>query len=189
MSVCCLCDCPSYLGHDNIFNYLSTYTRWLQLSSEDKVWGVFVCCISGHYSYFVVAMLCAILCYAGPYYIDGLTHIEARAIWLPFCRRHCKCIFLDEDLRILIQISLKFVPRGPINNTPALVQIMAWCHSGTKPLSEPMLASLIHICKIGLVYWRILYVSLSLLGIMQNRDNVKEIWLQYISSGVTSLLH
>ena len=38
-----------------------------------------------------------------------------------------------------IKISLKFVPRGPINNIPALVQIMAWRQSGDKPLSEPKL--------------------------------------------------
>ena len=28
---------------------------------------------------------------------------------------------------ILIKISLKFVPRGPIDNNPALVKIIAWC--------------------------------------------------------------
>ena len=32
-----------------------------------------------------------------------------------------KCIFLNEKLHILIQISLKFVPKGPIDNNPALV--------------------------------------------------------------------
>ena len=37
-------------------------------------------------------------------------------------------------------ISLKFVPRGPIDKTWALVQIMAWRRtSGNKPLPEPML--------------------------------------------------
>ena len=35
-----------------------------------------------------------------------------------------KCIFLNENVWILIEISLKFVPnRGPINNIPALVDI------------------------------------------------------------------
>ena len=34
-------------------------------------------------------------------------------------------IFLKENVIILIKISLKFVPKGPINNIPALVQIMA----------------------------------------------------------------
>ena len=37
-----------------------------------------------------------------------------------------KGIFLNEKVRILIKISLKFVPKGPIINIPALVQIMAW---------------------------------------------------------------
>ena len=44
-------------------------------------------------------------------------------------------------------MSMKFVPKGPINNIPALVQIMAWRRPGDKPLSEPMMVSLAtHIC-------------------------------------------
>ena len=35
-----------------------------------------------------------------------------------------------------------FFPKGPINNIPALVQIMAWRRPGDKPLSEPMLVRL-----------------------------------------------
>ena len=58
-----------------------------------------------------------------------------------------KCIFLNENARISIKISMKFVPKGPINNIPALVQIMAWRRPGDKPLSEPMMVSLLtHIC-------------------------------------------
>ena len=58
-----------------------------------------------------------------------------------------KRIFLNEDIRILIEISLKFVPKGPINNIPALVQIMAWRRPGDKPLSEPIMVRLpTHIC-------------------------------------------
>ena len=50
-----------------------------------------------------------------------------------------KCIFLNETFRILNEISLKYVPYGPINNMSALVQIMAWCRIGDKrPLSEQM---------------------------------------------------
>ena len=42
---------------------------------------------------------------------------------------------------------MKFVPKGPINNIPAMVQIMAWRRPGDKPLSEPMVVSLLmHIC-------------------------------------------
>ena len=50
-----------------------------------------------------------------------------------------KCIFINEKFCISIRISLKFVPKGPIDNNPALVKIMAWCRTGDKPLSEPML--------------------------------------------------
>ena len=50
-----------------------------------------------------------------------------------------KCIFLNENDWIPINISLKFIPKGPINNIPALVQIMAWRQPGDKPLSEPMM--------------------------------------------------
>ena len=58
-----------------------------------------------------------------------------------------KWIFLNENVWISINISLKFVPRGPINNIPILVQVMAWRRSGDKPLSEPMMVRLpTHIC-------------------------------------------
>ena len=50
-----------------------------------------------------------------------------------------KCIFLNENDRILIWISLKFVTWSLINNKPALVQVMAWRWIGDKSLSEPML--------------------------------------------------
>ena len=57
------------------------------------------------------------------------------------------CNFLNEKTSVSIDISLKFVPEGRINNIPALVQIMAWRRLGDKPLSEPMMVSLLtHIC-------------------------------------------
>ena len=58
-----------------------------------------------------------------------------------------KRIFLNQNVSISIKISLKFVPKGPINNIPPLVQIMAWRCPGDKPLSEPMMVSLLtHVC-------------------------------------------
>ena len=54
-----------------------------------------------------------------------------------------RCIFLYEDIWISINISLKCIPKGQINNIPALVQIMAWRRPGDKPLSEPMMFSLL----------------------------------------------
>ena len=54
-------------------------------------------------------------------------------------RRHLaddilKRSFLNENIWILIKISLKLVPKDPIDNIPALFQIMAWCRPGDKPL-------------------------------------------------------
>ena len=61
------------------------------------------------------------------------------------------CIFLNENICSSIKImSVKFVPKRPIDNIPVLGQIMAWRRPGDKPLSEPIL-----------VYWRI-YASLGL---------------------------
>ena len=58
-----------------------------------------------------------------------------------------KYIFLNENAWIPIKISLKFEPHGPINNIPALVQIMAWRRPGDKQLSGPMMVRLpTHIC-------------------------------------------
>ena len=37
-----------------------------------------------------------------------------------------KCIILIENVWISIKVLLTFVPNGPIDNTEALVQIMAW---------------------------------------------------------------
>ena len=50
-----------------------------------------------------------------------------------------KSIFLNENDRIQIQISLKFVPSSPIDSMPVLVQVMAWCRTGYKPLPKPVL--------------------------------------------------
>ena len=54
-----------------------------------------------------------------------------------FGRRHFQVNFFNENDGIPIQISLKFVPRSPIDNKPALLHVMAWRRTG-KPLPEPM---------------------------------------------------
>ena len=55
--------------------------------------------------------------------------------------------FFFFNVRISIKISLHSVPKGPINNIPALIQIMAWRRPGDKPLSEAMIVGLLtHIC-------------------------------------------
>ena len=83
-----------------------------------------------------------------------------------------KWIFLNENVWISINISLKFGPRGPINNIQTLVQVMAWHRLGNKPLSEPMMVRLLtHIC-VTRPQW----------------VNAKETKLQCISNEVMSLL-
>ena len=65
--------------------------------------------------------------------------------------RQNDCLFEVDHVWISVKISLKFVLKGPINNIPALVQIMAWHRPGHKPLSESMLVgSLMPISSHGL---------------------------------------
>ena len=67
-------------------------------------------------------------------------------------------IFSNENVWTSINILLKFVPKGQINNIPSLVQMMAWSRPSDKPLSEPMMvSSLEHICvtRSQWVYWTI----------------------------------
>ena len=46
-----------------------------------------------------------------------------------------------------IKFSMKFVPNGPFNNIPELVQIMAWRRPADRPLSEPVMVTLpTHLC-------------------------------------------
>ena len=86
-----------------------------------------------------------------PIYVYGSSistlanRLRPRQKWLP--NPDDKCILLNENVWNSIQMSLKFVPNGPINNIPALFHVMAWCRPGNKPLSEPMMVSLLtHIC-------------------------------------------
>ena len=55
-------------------------------------------------------------------------------------------IFNKNEL-ISLRISLKLVPKIQINNIPAFVQITAWRRPGNKPLSQPLMVSLLmHVC-------------------------------------------
>ena len=86
-------------------------------------------------------------------------------------------IFLSENLRISLIFHWSYFPKGPINNIPALVQIMAWRRVGDKPLSEPMLTQ---------IQWRIYalvwfkYIFLQLL--LCNTKSVTWRWNKYVIS-------
>ena len=79
--------------------------------------------------------------------VFGLNTLRPRQNGRAFADDIFKRIFVNENISIPIKISLKFVPKGSINNIPSLVQIMAWRRPGIKPLSEPMMVNLpTHIC-------------------------------------------
>ena len=79
------------------------------------------------------------LTYLQPWYSHiGLTHLpldKIAAISQMIFQMH----FHEWNFFILIRISLEVVPRGLTDDNLTLVQIMAWHHTGDKPLSEPML--------------------------------------------------
>ena len=77
----------------------------------------------------------------------NLTHLKPRQNGRHFADDIFKRIFFNENVRISIKNSLKFVTKGPINKIPALFQIMACRRPGDKPLLEAMLVSLLtHKC-------------------------------------------
>ena len=79
-----------------------------------------------------------------PYHI--LAHWSRNKTAAMFADDIFKCIFLNENLRNLIHLSLKFVPKCPIKNNPSLFQIMTWCRAGDKPyLNQWWSTSITHI--------------------------------------------
>ena len=52
---------------------------------------------------------------------NGLTHFSPGQDARHFADDNFKCIFVNEKFCILIEISLKFVPKGPIDNNLLLV--------------------------------------------------------------------
>ena len=91
-----------------------------------------------------------------------------------------KCIFMNENVWILIKISLTFVPEGPHYNIPSLVQIMAWRHPGNKQLSEAVMVSLpTHIC-VTRPQW------FNLCNVCNNWDKCKKAYPLNFSSKIVS---
>ena len=73
----------------------------------------------------------------------SLTHLPLDKMATILADEIFKGIFLNETDEIQIQISLKLVPKSPIDNKSALVRVMAWRRTGNKPLPEPMMTQLI----------------------------------------------
>ena len=73
-----------------------------------------------------------------PFFFSGLNILTYWG-WDKMAEDNFQCIFFKENVCILIPISQKFVPKGPVDKNPPLVQIMAWCQTEDKPLIEPMM--------------------------------------------------
>ena len=65
--------------------------------------------------------------------------LRARQNGRHFANDIFKCISVDGNFSISDKIWLKYVTYGLIHNVPVPIQVMAWCCSGNKPLSEPTL--------------------------------------------------
>ena len=71
----------------------------------------------------------------------GLMHYDLKKVVPILLTAFRMQAFFNEDCCILFQISLKCVVKGSIiNNRPARVQMMVWCQTGEKPLSETMVS-------------------------------------------------
>ena len=124
-------------------------------------------CISYNHIVLCALVFVAVLLVWGNY----ITILRPRQNGLHFPENISKCIFLNENVWISLKISLMLLTRVWFNNTPALVQIMAWSRLGDKPLSESVFVrSLTHICLtrpkwVNMINWSIL-IKVNSLGLM-----------------------
>ena len=77
--------------------------------------------------------------------LDLPWHIEAETKWQHFWDDTFRCIFVIRMLQFSYSFTEVHSKGPPIDNTPALVQMMAWHRTGNKPLFELMKP----------IYWRI----------------------------------
>ena len=104
---------------------------------------------------FEFPILNQLICWKYPFLIDVSFYYQVWALELKRSEELClthwgpdkmadifKCIIFNGIIWILIAISLKFVPKGTIDNKSSLVQVMAWCQTGNKPLPESMTISM-----------------------------------------------
>ena len=75
--------------------------------------------------------------------IKALTHLHLKKLAAILADAIFNYIFLNEDDKVLIHISMKYFPMCPIGNKPALVQVMAWRQRCDKPLPRPMRTQII----------------------------------------------
>ena len=69
-------------------------------------------------------------------------HFEAETNGWSFCRRHFQRGFLRwKSIESRLQLHWKNISKSPVNKKSVLFQVMTWCRTGDKPLSELMMTS------------------------------------------------
>ena len=127
--------------------------------------------------------------------IRPLATLWLNSMWLP-CNMHniktlrlrqnghhfaddiMRYIFFNENVWILIKISMKFVPECSVTNIPALVQIMVWHRLGDKSLSEPMVFSLLTHLWVILHQW---VKNIQCLTALTHRGQVTHIFISKLN--------
>ena len=107
--------------------------------------------------------LCSSICHIGISADICFNTLRPRQNGRHFADDMFKRIFVNEIFEFPIKISLNFVPKGSINNIPALVKIMAWRRPGAKP----------YLNQWWLIYRRI-YASLRLNELTHAEQNFSE---------------
>ena len=113
-------ECEAHSGLETTWNHPSVY-----------IWYIYI------YQY-SPGVHCNVKYHLNPSPLDKMAAISQMTFWNAFSWMGSFVFWF--------WISLKFVPKSPINNIPALVQIIAWHWSGDKPLSEQMLTQFIGAC-------------------------------------------
>ena len=123
---------------------INTFCWIIKSIGQARICQIWVLCVVHGFVFRTAGGWWCNICYL---YAASVNTLRPRQDGLYFPENIFKCIFLNEIIRISIKNSLKFVPSGPINKITALVQVMYWRRPGYKPLSEPMMVSLLtHIC-------------------------------------------
>ena len=79
--------------------------------------------------------------------------LRARQNVCHFAEDIFECVFLNANLCVSINVSLIFTLKGPIKNIQVLIPIMTWSWPGDKPLSEPMMVSLLMHIHVTRLQW------------------------------------
>ena len=139
-----------------MLHVLAIFSRMTQVS---RAWDLCIdssICTGSISRQFVILMLAretsvrpsnkaAQLCCCNPF-LAGFSAESLFNTWRPgqnnrhFADDILQCIFVNENLFTSNNISLKCVPYGVIDNMLSLVQMVASCRIGDKPLLEPMRA-------------------------------------------------